>query len=1165
MLEITIAYLSPNAFCFLLMANSNLKAQRGIVLVFIILSLILLVFTAIIFVSLTKVETTSVVNFINKRKSLFLSESGFYYAVTKLLYDMKSSNILSNDWQFMGEDINKNGQLDANEDANKNGILDFSNVPLDKDASVSYQLREGGKGKVINPYFSYALIGGEDYGIFKLKIMDESSKININYGNLVNQNDSATNNLKRILNILGSEVGVQSLGEKIVSKRPDKGYTQLEELINNVLTYDEFNLIKEYITTFSYGTFLVKSGQFSRGSEALKEGIPIYAISELFPKKVEKEMRYFININTAPYPVLVAVLSDLAGYYLDGTNLDGFSVLALASNREGVKNDTYTSVPIGIVRNSKPITVEQARSIAGEIIQRRIKQPFTNFYGEDGWDGFLEELFKKKIIDFYQKEVLRANFNPNVNSFLWNPDLPFRFLIDKFLLTTTSFEWTFLPMGTFTIESIGEIFTKDKVLSKTNTQKFVKLWDVSFLSTQEDFVGSNFEYINKSFNKANDKYPTRLGYELDIYPFMYPLEKKANNWTGYIGLSTISLPRASLNLTYKKDSANVELKPLDILTFNMGYEVDEPKSEKLLKSYEELPFVFTDGAFSDTKRTIRIGAIKPPKFDTTKYDPTKEPDVKPGESYPVRVAVAFFNGDLTIPSDKLLGFLEELKINNEDIFTNMSRSTIAGVSITDLKNKKLILFLPHSCCFWDVYWTGGGIHFFVPKHAEELIEKYFPPDVLGAIKELCANSEVISVVGGMLGRRGLECPLGGGPNYYSFGIYFWHKGNWINKDAIYPLVSYGRLFPEKSYGKNRTGVDAEKGATDEEKLDKIIKLYNKKNRYHSAMIQDFYFAISFIDKGKLFKKDRVTMYLDFATPNKNIITDDKRPDYYNYNYLSSFTVSNNDFTLQEGMWNHLGLFFSVKFIKEQDAQDENKSMTKLESFESNIFKNNDKTPLKTSFFYGDLQNLKETDNAKGMKFVPENISRFLNPGIRFGEYVKRGYAKTDRPVFDPYLSGFVTSQSTYDEIYVYKFDEEAVKEDKHKQINDILFKAGRYYPLGGTFTLGDNFWKKLNQEENFILSQLYYYIPQNLARTCSIDESLSLKNKKLPLNKRGSSIFVPTEHVIYISDVNGLNIHINCRTAPPLLETPFVDSIMVFTYAGVKEVISAKEVRDVYY
>lgn len=1150
--------------------------KRGILLVFIILALVLLVFTALIFVSLTKVETTSVINFIKKRKSLFLSESGFYYAATKLLVDMKNSNILNNDWQFMGEDVNRNGQLDPDEDKNKNGVLDTIEVPLDNSASVSYPFRKDGKGEILNYYWSYpGLSVEEEFYIIKLKISDESSKININYGNPSDPNDASSNNLKRILNVLGSELGISSLGDRIISARPSSGFTQLEELINTVITYGEFERLKYYITTFSYGTLLLKYYNHSPGTGTFKEGMPIFAISDIFPKRVEMEKRYFININTAPYAVLVAVLTDLSGYHIDGTATEGFSGVALSTNKTNVKNGKYTPVPIGILRKTKPITVDQAKNIANAIIQRRIKQPFTNFYGENGWESFLEELLNKKVIDFYQKEVLRANFNPNVNSFLWNPDQPFRFLIDKFMLATTSFEWTFLPTGCFTIESIGEIFTKDKIVSKTYTKKLVKLWDVTFLSTQEDFVGSSFEYIDKSLQKANIKHPTRLGYELDIYPFMYPYEKKASNFTGYIGLSTISLPSEMLTLTYKKNNKESKLKPANLVTFNKGIEIDEPKDSKLklLKS-EELPFIFTDGAFSDTNKAVRLGAIKSPKFDTTVVDPNQKPPVAGGESYPVPVSIGFFKGNLTIPSDKLLGFLEELEIRPEDIFTGMSLGSLAGVSIKDLKNKRLTLFLPHSCCFWDIYWTGGGggIHFFVPKHAEDLIMKYFPPDVISALEELCANEEIMNIFGARLGTRALECPLSGTTRFYSYGIYFWHKGNWINRNAIYPLVSFGRYFPEKEYGVNQSAIGAEPPEPDEQtKLEEILKLYRKKSKYHSAMIQDFYFALSFLDHGKLFKKNKITMYLDLATPNRNIITDEKNPSYYNYKYLTSYTLSDNDFMLEEGKWNHLGLFFSVKFKREEekikrDDKEETIYITRPKLVKTGIFKNNDGVKSKTRYLIGDLQNLRDTgeDGLRNISYIGENIASFENPGIRFGEYIKRGYAKIDRPIFDPYLYGFATSQSTYDEIYVYKFDEESIEERIPYKISEILYKAGRYYPSGGTFTLLNNSWKRFITGHSFISNQIYYYIPPALRNTCSIDNSFTIKGEKLNLEKHAENIFTSSKR-IEVNNINSINIAINCRTTPPLLETPLIDTIIIFTYSGIEEVISATEIRDISY
>ncbi len=517
---------------------------EGVILIMVVLVLVLLVFLAFIFANFASVEEKNVENFVNKRKANFASESGFYYAVTKLITDMKSGNILNVDWQYMGEDLNKNGILDAGEDANGNGILDTVNYSLENDSAVSYQYRKPGSKEVTNPYISDVITFGEEYVVFRLKIVDEASKININYGNLHNKDDPSNENLRRILNTLGAEIGVISLGDKILSSRSENGFNQLDELINTVLSYSEFNIVKDYITTHSYGARLLKpQGMSGRNNSELKEGMPVYSINEIFPKNVKMEIRYFVNINTAPLPVLTALMHELSGYYLDGDDLMGYAQEAVGFNKRGIKEGKYMAVPIGIIRKTKPISLTQAREIAKRIVERRRVLPFTDFYNKGGWDEFVEKLYEDRVVDFYQKELLRANFNPNVNSFLWNPDLPFRFLVDKFSLENYSFEWTFLPTGFFTIESIGEVFTKNLLLAKTFVQRFVKLWDASFLSTQIDFAGEGFKYFDSIFTKVkNSVYSTRLGTELDLYPFAYPLEKNASNYTGYIGLATISLP-----------------------------------------------------------------------------------------------------------------------------------------------------------------------------------------------------------------------------------------------------------------------------------------------------------------------------------------------------------------------------------------------------------------------------------------------------------------------------------------------------------------------------------------------------------------------------------------------------------------------------------------------
>ncbi len=1148
--------------------------NQGVLLIVVILVLILLIFIALMFANLATIEEVTVENFIHKRKATLASESGFFYAATRLVEDMKTGNILNVDWQYTGEDLNKNGILDPGEDKIGNGILDTVNCSLEQDFAVSYQYRKPRSNEIVNFYISNVLTFGEEYITFKLKAVDEASKININYGNLANREDPSNENLKRILNTLGAEIGVISLGDKILNTRTENGFKQLEELLNTALTYSEYQAVKDFITTFSFGTNLLKpQGLSGRNTQDLREGMPVYSISQIYPKKTNKEIRYFVNINTASFPVIVAVLEGLSGYYLDGSNLNPYADIALAANKVGIKNDKYTSVPIGIIRKTKPIDLSQAKKIAEKIIKRRHLLPFTDFYNKDGWDEFVEELYKEKIVDFYQKEVLRANFNPNVNSYLWNPDLPLRFLVDKFSLENYSFEWTFLPTGFFTIESIGEVFTKNILLGKTYTQRFVKLWDTSFLSTQEDFAGNNFQYFDYIFSKAkSDLYPTRLGTELDLYPFAYPLEKKASSITGYIGLSTISLPVERLSFPYKKDDKVLTLKPKVKLSFNRNYNADEPLNEKLLKSYEELPHIFTDGGFSDTGRTIRLQPIKQPDFKKIVIDPNKPPPATPvNQPYPVPVAIGMFKGNLTIMSDKLIGFLEEVNLESKDIFTGMTASTLAGVNVQDLKNKKIKLLLPHSCCFWDIYWDGGDIHFYVPKHAEEVIEKYFPADVLEGIKELCFD-QATRAAWIRLGTRALECPLFKGGFNYSISVYYWHKGNWINKNAIYPLFSYGRFFAEELYGKNKTAFNFEPPPDDvQDEMDEFIILYRKKNRFHSALIQDFYFAFSFINKGPLFHKNKFTIYFDLAPPVKDIKKDEKNPYYYNYRYLASYSVTKNEVELQEGRWNHLGFYINSIYTSLKNNNDDNDAQEKGKTeLNANIFKNNESQnreiglPIQTKFLYGDMQKLNQLNNLDDIQYKPESPSQYVNPGLRFGEYIKRGYAKTDKPIFDPFLYGFSSSQSTYDEIYIYTFDQYSLQEKLDMKIVQTLFNAGRYYPFGGIFTIGNRLWKIIPNSQPFMLVQTHYYIPSQLEKDCTLGGDLYLNNSLVDALKKSTNNIFLSKKNIYANTINKLDIKINCsRAKPPILESTFVDSLFIFTQTRIKEVIASKEIGDV--
>lgn len=201
-----------------------------------------------------------------------------------------------------------------------------------------------------------------------------------------------------------------------------------------------------------------------RSIKDLQESASVYSMHKLYPTKVEYKKRYFININSAQYPVLVALLTDLRGYYIDSESVTKELLdRTISANRIDIRKNKYNPIPFGKIRRTTPITVEVAGIISRKIMVERAVKGFKNFYGKNSWNEFVYRLYKENVIDFYQGEVLKANFNPNTNSYIWNADAPLRYLVDKFSLDTYSYEFSFVSGGYFTMESIGDILAGDRI------------------------------------------------------------------------------------------------------------------------------------------------------------------------------------------------------------------------------------------------------------------------------------------------------------------------------------------------------------------------------------------------------------------------------------------------------------------------------------------------------------------------------------------------------------------------------------------------------------------------------------------------------------------------------------------------------------------------------
>ncbi len=415
---------------------------------------------------------------------------------------------------------------------------------------------------------TYAVHGDQ----YALKINDISGRIYVNDGIDQGSDASVSKNLKRVLNLLGEVLQVKQLGDKILAARPVTGYRHQQDLLKAV-NFDEsmFNRFKDYVTVHAWvdpnvanpvplsqqmaAAMETTTGvKYERGNAGYRYGsvisgvdaagravsvpgglmtcptacstlphgsdnIKIFGLDTLAPQWVEIVQRAPVNINAAPREVLVALLTDLRGFFVANRR----------RNNPRWKGDLYLSFKQQNIFRPRPISTGDeygylmetypiigpggtasdgvsAFDLADEIIRCRNRQNSKwNNYSTLPWSGpfktwnqfnlFVDSLvwklgqpsallmdtrpihvdFEEEVSDpaghgtlvtsDVQKEyasqaiadVLKANFNPNLHLNETNPDANLFTIVDKTDLIVNSTEFTFMPTGYFEIESLGRI------------------------------------------------------------------------------------------------------------------------------------------------------------------------------------------------------------------------------------------------------------------------------------------------------------------------------------------------------------------------------------------------------------------------------------------------------------------------------------------------------------------------------------------------------------------------------------------------------------------------------------------------------------------------------------------------------------------------------------
>lgn len=362
------------------------RDNRGAVLIIVLGVLAVLALLATTFATLQATEKQVARNYLDTVRAKLLAQSGVQDAEARLreFFPYRYfSTVNANEpkpWKYWGRDVAETkepGPDDKLEESlNPSFALEARSgnkpeVPQDpSDVNVApLQVLVDGKARGMS-----GILGSSTYANngdqYALKITDISGRLYVNDGldgDTPTRKSSVTQNLKRILNILGDVIHVKNLGDRIVDNRPVSGYRNAQDLLK-ALEFDElmYNRVKDYVTTYAWvdpnvinpvplsqslaERFAARTNvRFDRGTPPIyrfgsqvtgvnsakapvnpvggldafngsqdpaAENITIYGLDTLNPQWIEVVSRAPVNVNAAPREILIALLTGLQGFFI---------------------------------------------------------------------------------------------------------------------------------------------------------------------------------------------------------------------------------------------------------------------------------------------------------------------------------------------------------------------------------------------------------------------------------------------------------------------------------------------------------------------------------------------------------------------------------------------------------------------------------------------------------------------------------------------------------------------------------------------------------------------------------------------------------------------------------------------------------------------------------
>jgi hypothetical protein len=323
---------------------------------------------------------------------------------------------------------------------------------------------------------------------YSLQVTDCNALIYLNDRGRLDQNAGQPSRIGNMIDSLAQALGLpNNLGDSIMAVR-GTGFRRVEEL-QTILTPDQYNKLVPYLTCSAYVDPKVVDypDPGTTGTSAHSH--------------LTNQARAPIDINKAPYPVLVAALNGIAASSPTGGTASISLAKADAIARAIIQYRDAPSIPTdaATATENTPAASLCGLDSSGNPSRR---------YGFETWGEFKTFLTGAQAdgtalpagqsispaLTNYERSLVFANANPNTDLNKWVPDLSIFALFDKSDITVGTTEFCFGSCGVFQIDSLGVILGADGApVAQSKVRSIVRVFERYVDTTQADFESDRLD------------------------------------------------------------------------------------------------------------------------------------------------------------------------------------------------------------------------------------------------------------------------------------------------------------------------------------------------------------------------------------------------------------------------------------------------------------------------------------------------------------------------------------------------------------------------------------------------------------------------------------------------------------------------------------------------